>query len=173
MFRKILVALDHGDTCALVFKQALTLAQAMGAELMLLSVLDPKSDGSLTKRPYHGYSLPLGVDSNIWLELYRESEAEGMTMLRGFTDQATAAGIPTEFTQAAGSPGRVICNLARTWEADLIVVGSHGYTGLSEIMLGSVSNYVMHHAPCSVLVVDVQTLPKTTVETADLVTAKR
>ena len=52
-----------------------------------------------------------------------------------------------------GNPGRSICELASTWEADLILVGSRGLKGLKEMFLGSVSNYVTHHAPCSVLIV--------------------
>lgn len=51
-----------------------------------------------------------------------------------------------------GSPARVIVNRAREWEADLIVVGSHGAGFWSRMLLGSVSNSVVHHAPCSVLV---------------------
>lgn len=168
MFSKILVALDHGETCAILVEQAITLAQATGAQLMLLGVLEPGSEGSLTMPPYYGYPLPLGVDDSIWLELYREAEAKGLTMLRDFTDQATTAGISTEFTQATGSPGRAICTLAKTWEADLIMVGSHGRKGIGELFLGSVSNYVMHHAPCSVLVVNAKTLAKTTDETVYL-----
>jgi nucleotide-binding universal stress UspA family protein len=168
MFSKIIVAIDQGDTCEPLFQKALTLAQATGAGLMLLSVLEPENDGSFATPAYYGYPLPLGVDSNIWLELYQEAEAKGLERLRSFTDQATAAGVPTEFTQNLGSPGRVICTLAKTWEADLIVAGSHGRKGLSELFLGSVSNYVMHHAPCSVLVVDAQTLSEGTVGAAIL-----
>lgn len=52
-----------------------------------------------------------------------------------------------------GSPQRVIVETAREWGADLIVVGSHGYGFWSRALLGSVSNSVVHHAPCSVLVV--------------------
>ena len=52
-----------------------------------------------------------------------------------------------------GSPQRVIVETAENWEADLIIIGSHGYGFWSRIMLGSVSNSVVHHAPCSVLVV--------------------
>lgn len=168
MFSKILVALDHGETCASLFQQAMAMAQTTGAPLMLLSVLEPGSEGSLTMPPYYGYPLPLGVDDSIWLDLYREAEAKGQTMLRDFTDQATAAGVTAEFTQATGSPGRAICTLAKTWEADLIMVGSHGRKGIGELLLGSVSNYVMHHAPCSVLVVNAKTLAKATDETAYL-----
>ena len=47
----------------------------------------------------------------------------------------------------------MICNAAISWQADLIIMGRRGRTGLSELFLGSVSNYVLHHAPCAVLVV--------------------
>ena len=53
----------------------------------------------------------------------------------------------------SGSPQRVLVEKAAEWGADLIVVGSHGYGFWSRVMLGSVSNSVVHHAPCSVLVV--------------------
>jgi len=52
-----------------------------------------------------------------------------------------------------GSPQRVIVEMAQEWGADMIVVGSHGYGFWSRVMLGSVSNSVVHNAPCSVLVV--------------------
>ena len=172
MFSKILVALDQGDTCTTLFQHAVTLAQSTGAGLMLLSVLELENDGSFATPASYGYPLPLGVDRSIWLELYREAEAKGLERLRSFADQATAAGVPTEFTQNMGSPGRTICTLAKTWAADLIVVGSHGRKGISELFLGSVSNYVMHHAPCSVLVVDAQTLAKAIAGTARLAVAQ-
>ena len=60
------------------------------------------------------------------------------------------------------SEGWEICQRAKVWQADLIIVGSHGRTGLSELFLGSVSNYVMHHAPCSVMVIHRQTLNPST-----------
>ncbi|MBE9048435.1 universal stress protein, partial [Pleurocapsales cyanobacterium LEGE 10410] len=62
-------------------------------------------------------------------------------------------GVQTEFNQLTGNPGRLICELAADWSADLILVGSRGLKGLKEMFLGSVSNYVTHHAPCSVLIV--------------------
>jgi len=52
-----------------------------------------------------------------------------------------------------GSPGRAIVEEADSWGADLIVVGSHGYGLWKRALLGSVSNSVVHHANCSVLVV--------------------
>lgn len=53
----------------------------------------------------------------------------------------------------SGSPAKVIVETAEDWGADLIVVGSHGYGFWKRTFLGSVSNSVVHHAPCSVLVV--------------------
>ena len=52
-----------------------------------------------------------------------------------------------------GNPAQVIVEAAEKWEADLVVVGSHGYGFWSRLALGSVSDAVLHHAPCSVLVV--------------------
>jgi nucleotide-binding universal stress UspA family protein len=53
----------------------------------------------------------------------------------------------------SGFPGQTIIEVAESWKPDLIVVGSHGRGFLSRTMLGSVSDAVVHHAPCSVLVV--------------------
>jgi nucleotide-binding universal stress UspA family protein len=60
-----------------------------------------------------------------------------------------------EFTAEviAGSPEQVIVETAQSWGADLIIVGSHGYGFWSRALIGSVSNAVVNHAPCSVLVV--------------------
>lgn len=54
---------------------------------------------------------------------------------------------------AVGIPSQVIVEEAKQWGADLIIVGSHGYGILDRALLGSVSDAVVHHAPCSVMVV--------------------
>lgn len=64
---------------------------------------------------------------------------------------ALAKNLTTE--TAAGSPARFIVEEAEQWAADLVVVGSHGYGFWKRAWLGSVSNSVVLHAPCSVLVV--------------------
>jgi nucleotide-binding universal stress UspA family protein len=157
MFSKILVALDQGETCIALFQEAVTLAQVTGAKLMLLSVITPEGKDGL-KIPASSGLVPYtpSVSEAIW-EVYhkhlQEYEEQGLERLSSFSKEAEAKGLQAEFTQSFGSPGRVICNLARTWEADLIMVGSHQRTGLSEWVMGSVSNYVLHHAPCSVMVI--------------------
>lgn len=147
IMKKILVALDYGDIGQRVFEQAIELAQATQATLNLLNVSALDNDDSLTFSPYS--------DKNwtAYAERHQELETASLKLLKGFADRARSAGIETEFTQNIGSPGPVICKLAKTWGAQLIIVGSHGRTGLSEMLLGSVSNYVVHHSPCSVMVV--------------------
>ena len=62
-------------------------------------------------------------------------------------------GVEVSKEVAMGTPNRVIVDVATQWKADLIVVGSHGRGFWGRMMLGSVSDAVLHHAPCSVLVV--------------------
>jgi len=56
-------------------------------------------------------------------------------------------------TVATGSPAQTVVEEAENWAADLIVTGSHGHGFWKRTWLGSVSNAIVHHAPCSVLVV--------------------
>ena len=156
MYSKIWVALDQSPSPTPLFNQAMEMAKVMKADLLLVHVLSAYEDGSpgLPVRAYHTY-YPI-ADSIAW-ETYQKRwetyEQEGLEELRRFAAEAMAEGIKTEFTQTAGDPGRVICDIANSWGADLIIVGNRGRSGLSEFFLGSVSNYVMHHAASSVLVV--------------------
>jgi len=156
MFYKILVAMDFSGIGKYVFDEALSLAKALKANLMLVHVLSAEEEGSPSMSMFSSFGY-YPVVSNATQEFYREQwesfEKQGLELLRSRTDEATAAGVNTEFTQTSGSPGRTICDLAQTWGADSLVIGRRGRSGLSELLLGSVSNYVLHHAPCSVLVV--------------------
>jgi nucleotide-binding universal stress UspA family protein len=82
--------------------------------------------------------------------------------------EATAAGVSAQFTLNYGDPGKMICALAKSYDADLIIVGRRGLNGLSELVMGSVSNYIFHHAPCDVLTIQgkVQSLPQCEVKMA-------
>jgi nucleotide-binding universal stress UspA family protein len=64
-----------------------------------------------------------------------------------------AKGFTAEPIVADGEPGKVIVKEAKEWRADLIVMGSHAYGPIKRIVLGSVSQYVTAHAPCSVEIV--------------------
>ncbi|HEY5927654.1 MAG TPA: universal stress protein [Kofleriaceae bacterium] len=64
----------------------------------------------------------------------------------------TARGVAVELISRAGSPGEVVSEIAKERAAELIVVGTHGHTGLQRFLLGSVAASVLRHAPCDVLV---------------------
>jgi nucleotide-binding universal stress UspA family protein len=65
-----------------------------------------------------------------------------------------------------GKPRERILDLAKDWGADLIIVGSHGRSGVDLIMLGSVSNAVVSHSPCSVIVIKLPKSEETTSQQA-------
>ncbi len=159
MFQKILAAIDSSTIGQKVFDEAVAIAKWSDASLMLLHVLSNEEEGSPAPPIYAGsYALalnsyPTPLDFDIFQEQWQTYEQKGLDLLKAYTDEAVAAGVKAEFSQGQGSPGRTICDLARTWKADHIVIGRRGHSGLSELFLGSVSNYVLHHASCSVLTV--------------------
>ncbi|MGL5875973.1 MAG: universal stress protein [Xenococcaceae cyanobacterium] len=160
MIDKILIAIDRSTFSKTVFSEGLTLAKNMGASLMLLHVLFPQgeSESSLlaptwTLGNWDYYS---GADTLLMEDYHKqwqEYRQQSLNFLCSLAEEAMAQGIQTEWTQNAGNPGTVICDVAKTWGANLIVVGRRGHSSLSELLLGSISNYVLHRAPCSVLVV--------------------
>ncbi|NJM96979.1 MAG: universal stress protein [Phormidesmis sp. RL_2_1] len=157
MFEKILVALDTDDRYSHIFESALALAKASGATLDLLSVLTPARGAAIPLSYYSGTtSYPLTMDETFWStyeEEQRKYDERVNSLLSHLLTEAQAMGIQADFVQISGDPGRVICDRAKTEKVDLIMVGSHGRRGLGEFLAGSVSSYVMHRAPCSVMIV--------------------
>jgi nucleotide-binding universal stress UspA family protein len=78
-------------------------------------------------------------------------EADRHTKAAG--ERIAAPGLTVETAVQEGDPRSVILDAADDWKADLIVVGSHGRTGLKRLVLGSVAQSVVAHASCSVEVV--------------------
>jgi nucleotide-binding universal stress UspA family protein len=153
MFNKIVVAIDRSEKSQYVFDAALSLAKANQAKLMLLHVLADTEPDYPQLPTYSYYPILDDRTAQIYQQRLDEYKQWGLDLLRSLADKAMEGGITAEFTQISGSPGRCACELAKTWEADLIVVGSRGLTGIKEMFLGSVSNYVTHYALCSVLII--------------------
>jgi nucleotide-binding universal stress UspA family protein len=177
MFNKILVAIDHSPVNKQVFDQGLALARADQANLILLHVLSNEEADIPLLSPYfvqhqdrclHDEPPIMQLGNEVYgNEVYGQERSnvkqQGIKLLRSFaekamyannyTNSAIATGIATEFSQITGHPSSTICEFAKSCQADLIVMGRRGYSGLKDIFLGNVSNYVVHHAPCSVLLV--------------------
>jgi nucleotide-binding universal stress UspA family protein len=150
---KILVAADYSTANQAVFDQAVSLAKTTGASLMIMHIL---AEDELNFPVIHGfidYPVLDDYDYELCKKMFEDDRQRGINFLQERAKEAQVNGVNTEFIQLTGNPGRVICEFASTWSADLILVGSRGLKGLKEMFLGSVSNYITHHAPCSVLIV--------------------
>jgi len=74
-------------------------------------------------------------------------------LVNGIADRLKNLGIAAEGVVREGNPGKTIVKEAKEWDADLIVVGAHGLTGIESLIMGNVARHVVDHAPCSVEVV--------------------
>lgn len=153
-FKKILVAIDRSPQSPVVFEQALELAQNEGSCLKVLHCLSLDTDtlsvpcvGTLADVDLYG------TFHQIHRERLHQEIEKAKTWLETYKQQAALRAIPTEYECEVREPNVKICEVAQAWGADLIVLGRRGHKGISEIVLGSVSNYVLHHASCSVLIV--------------------
>ncbi|AUT00583.1 universal stress protein UspA [Nostoc sp. CENA543] len=156
MYQKILVGIDQSEVSQNVFDEAVCLAKATNAEMMLLHILSPLEEPYISPifmQPDAIYPTVPPAPAETYIRQWEELKQERLEWLRSLTNTAINTGVKTGFTQNMGDAGRIICEVARSWPADLIVLGRRGRAGLSEFFLGSVSNYVLHHAPCSVMVI--------------------
>ncbi|YAF97838.1 MAG: universal stress protein [Nodularia sp. CChRGM 3473] len=164
MYQKIVVAVDKCEMSQFVFEQGIFLGKAADAELMLLHVLSPLEDPYINPvftQPDIIYPTLQTTPMDSYIKEWEELKKERLDWLRSLSDTAISVGVKTGFTQNLGDAGRIICEVARNWHADLIIVGRRGRVGISEFLLGSVSNYVLHHAPCSILTVQGRILEQT------------
>ena len=157
MFNKILVSIDDSDMAQHIVDEAVSLAKATDGSLMFLHVISLYDN-----EPYFD---PLFMESTILdSELHNEAHKKSLQVweefkqgkknwLSSLCESAASYGVKAELTLNVGEPSRIVCDMARSWNASLIVIGRRGRRGFTELFLGSVSNYVMHHAHCSVLTV--------------------
>ncbi|MBE9138459.1 universal stress protein [Nodosilinea sp. LEGE 07088] len=157
MYRKLLVALDHSSASDDLFAQALELAQATQGQLLLVHSLSSEEAGSpspFSARFDNIYWAPgTEIDVEAWRQSWVRYETESRDRLQKYTATANSLGVAAEFRQLVGPVAAAICKAAQEWGTDLIIVGNRGRTGLTELVLGSVSNAVMHRAPCGVMVI--------------------
>ncbi len=144
-FRRILVALDGSACSELALDEAIRLAQAQGARLRLVHVMDELQwvNGFESARAYFEDVLP------------RMRKAGEDLLARGLS-RAITADVQAESELVIQSAGRASDNVAdeaSRWGADLIVAGTQGRYGVDRLLLGSTAEQIVRHASVPVLLV--------------------
>ena len=142
-FQKILIAVDHSPLAARAAEAGYELTRSIGGEAALIHVIDPQQN----------WAPEAGVPA---AELIKVAEQAGKRLLAEFSARASLGATPLEFL-AIGTPAEEIVRAAQDWPADMIVIASHGRSGVRRLLLGSVAEGVMRHAACPVLVVRAKT----------------
>lgn len=166
-FQKILVTLELSPRDESVFYEALNLAEHTGAQLILIHCLSDLAEIAMMSQTGlgSGFGLP-GTPSlttmspgMVNMDLVEEANTTKHQQvekhLASYQQQAASQGVSVELKcyEARGSVGSQICQIAQDLKVDLIVLGRKGHNAITEALLGSVSNHVMHHAPCAVLII--------------------
>jgi nucleotide-binding universal stress UspA family protein len=156
MVRSIVVGTDGSGPADEAVRQAIALASREGARLHLVTAY------------HHQQILP---ETTIWSNDPKgvidtgRTEARGPhsetvnlrevaeSVLKRAAGDALSTGVEVETHARKGQPAEVIIEVAKQEQADLIVVGSRGLTGIKRYLLGSVSSKVSEHAPCNVMIV--------------------
>lgn len=135
--RRILLATDLTDASEVATDWAFALAERNGADLLVVSVIDPHE----LRQESHRTGLR-------WDQVRDRRQAAAQELVvRG-----RPTGLKVTFLVWTGDPGESIIAAAEAEAADLIVVGTHGRGPIGRLFLGSVSQHVVHNAPCPVLV---------------------
>ena len=142
--RPILFATDGSPSAADAQKMALELAQRLNAPLLVVSVAHPAYPAG----SYAGYGF-----ANIVTELTEAEHTRVQELLAAVAESAEAEHVRCTTVEAEGSAVDEICKRASESDAQLIVVGSHGWGAARRLFSGSVSTGIVHSAPCPVLVV--------------------
>lgn len=168
-FKKILVALELSPRDETVFSEAVSLAKDLGAQLTLIHCLSDLTEMAMMSQPglgsgYGSFGTSAGTSINMSpamanLDLIEEANIskheQAQRHLSLYEKEASSRGLSVECKcyEGTGSVGSQICQIAQDLKVDMIILGRKGHSGITEALLGSVSNHVMHHAPCAILVI--------------------
>ena len=142
MYKRILIATDGSDKSRLASVEGIDLAKALGAEILALNVVNEVVIASAVRQ--------LGSDRK---EVEDKLMAGGKKAVEDLKKMANAAGVKVDAIVRMGSPANMVIDVARNEGADLIVMGSHGESGASKLLIGSVVQKVLYWATIPVLVV--------------------
>jgi nucleotide-binding universal stress UspA family protein len=143
MYQKILIAVDGSATSDSALEEAIKLAQRLDSRIAIMHVLE---DVLYWKEENY-------ID---YAELQASIKASGEKMLAKAEMLAQQAGVAAETKLIEAVGGRVasiVVAEAERWQAELIVIGTHGRSGISRLLLGSVAENVVRSAPMPVLLI--------------------
>jgi nucleotide-binding universal stress UspA family protein len=103
--------------------------------------------------PFAAYALVEPGGAGVYERIQQEQVKAHEQLVTRAEHELRGAGLTVTGRVERGDPREGIVHAAETERADLVVVGSHGRTGLAKLMIGSVASHVLTHAPCSVVVV--------------------
>jgi nucleotide-binding universal stress UspA family protein len=157
MFKRILVPLDGSTNAAQAWPYGQIIAKATGAELEVLWIVESFTDIARSKMNPggpdvdSGVGAPAGFDDlqNVMGQLKDQAQAH----LDAFVHDAQAAGLTVTTVIREGDPSDVIVEVADASPDTLVVMGTHGRSGIARWVFGSVADRVIHHTSTSTLVV--------------------
>lgn len=141
---RILLAIDDSKFSEAAINAFIAQTRPQDTEVRVLHVIEP---------------VPIYVDGQAWgnvpepAVVQQEQRKEAEDLVSRAARKLLDAGFNVTTALEEGSPKVVVTDSASEWHADLIVLGSHGRRGMDRFLMGSVSEAVVRHAPCSVQVV--------------------
>lgn len=154
-FKRILVALPSDSTSeSPVFETALDLAIKNQGKLMLFHCLPQDTVAEMEDR-VGSTSIELQQSDALQkLDARHKHTIEHMyAWLEGLSREHMDKGVEFRISVEIGRPNRTTVALAKSWQADLIVIGLTKRSALTDWLTSSMTSYLVHHAPCSVLLV--------------------
>ena len=142
MYKRILIATDGSDKSKLAAEEGMELAKALGAQVIALNVVNEVVIASAVRQ--------LGSDRK---EVETKLKTAGEKAVDEIKAMGAKAGVNVDGIVRIGAPANAVIDTAGAEKADLIVMGSHGESGASKLMIGSVVQKVLYWATMPVLVV--------------------
>ena len=143
MYKVIVVGTDGSARAGIAVRQAVELAKPGGATLHLVHVV--RTTAMLGSE--YGDAAAIAA-------AHMELHDDGERICAQAAADAKREGIPTQIHNVDGDPADVLLKVAEAVDADLVVIGNRGMSGIKRFVLGSVPNKVSHHCPCSLLIVN-------------------
>jgi nucleotide-binding universal stress UspA family protein len=140
LFSKVLVPVDGSDNSFRALDAALLLSEKLGAKITVIHVME---------------EIPVSyvVSEKLLREITDSYKRESQDILSKCSDIAKQKGLTTETKLLQGDAGSTILNYSENEKSDIIIMGSRGRGKFKELVLGSVSSKVVHHASCAVMII--------------------